>query len=158
MEDEMMDDESTTHTMLEENIEDMEDKLEHLEDYDNETQLHLLYHEIDHIVMHGITPNEDWYENRIKYIHNYQEVDWKLEAMRSYQQDDKIYELSLSIIDHIDQLVDEWSTSPTFNLCVYQRLLETIRTLWKYYSHEYGVMDMNNTVDVLDLMNSMHKI
>ena len=155
MEDEMMDD-SVPQTMLEEKaMEDMEDKLERLEEFDNETQLHLLYYEIDHIVMHGIQPTEDWYENRMQYIYAYQGIDWKDQAVRSYQRDDKVYELSVSIIDHIDQLVDEWSTNPTFNLCVYQRTLETIRALWKYYSKEYAVSDISKTVDVLDLMNSM---
>jgi hypothetical protein len=136
-------------------IENMEEKLEHLEDFDNQTQLELLYHEIQHIIMHGIRPYEDWYEDRMNHIQAYQTIDWKDLAVRSYQRDHKMYDAAINIIDHLDQLEDEWSTYPTFNLCVYQRLLEMVRSVWKYYAHEYYVTDNTKTVDILDLMNSM---
>ena len=135
--------------------EDMEEKLEHLEDFDNVTQLELLYYEIDHIIMHGIQPNETWYSDRMNHIQAYQSINWKEQAVRSYQRDDTVYDATIMIIDHLEQLEEEWSTSPTFNLCVYQRLISTIRSIWKYYSREYYVMDHTNTVDILDLMNSM---
>jgi len=139
-------------------IENMEEKLEHLEDFDNATQLELLYYEIDHIIMHGIQPNETWYNDRMNIIESYHNIDWKDLATRSYQLDDKMYESAINIIDHLEQLEDEWSTCPTFNLCVYQRLLEMIRLVWKYYAREYYVMDKTETVDILDLMNSMDNI
>jgi len=151
-----MDDSMQDAVSKEESImENMEDKLEHLQEFDNETQLELLYYEIDHIIMHGEQPNESWYSERMDHIQAYQSIDWKDLATRSYQRDDKIYEATVAIIDHIEQLEEEWSTCPTFNLCVYQRLIETIRSVWKYYSHEYYVTDMTKTVDILDLMNSM---
>jgi len=130
-----------------------EDKLEHLDDFDNETKMELLYEEIDHIIMHGIQPNEDWYENRMNYIQEYQTIDWKDMAVRSYQRDAVIYDAAVSVIDHLEQLEEEWSTSPVFNLCVYQRLLATIRTIWYQYRREYGVQ--GSTVDILDVINSM---
>ena len=135
--------------------ENMEEKLEHLQDYDNETQLELLHYEMEHIMMHGEQPNEAWYEERMNHIHAYQSIDWKDLAARSYQRDNKMYEAAMNIMDHIEQLEDEWSTSPVFNLCVYQRLIEMIRSVWKYYSDEYYVTDVSKTVDILDLMNSM---
>ena len=133
--------------------ETIEEKLEHLDDFDNETKMELLYEEIDHIIMHGIQPNEDWYENRMNYIQEYQTIDWKDMAVRSYQKDDIIYDSALSVIDHLEQLEDEWSTSPVFNVCVYQRLLATIRRIWYQYRREYGVQ--GGTVDILDVINSM---
>jgi hypothetical protein len=150
---------SMQEDVVEESImENMEEKLEHLEDFDNETQLELLYHEMDHIMMHGEQPTESWYEERMNHIQAYQTIDWKALASRSYQHDSKVYQASMHIIDHLEQLEDEWSTSPTFNLCVYHRLLELIRLVWKHYSHEYCVMDRTKTVDILDLMNSMDNI
>jgi hypothetical protein len=154
MDDVMQDDSNKEESIME----DMEDKLEHLETYDNETQLELLYYEIEHILVHGVQPYESWYEERMNHIQAYQTIDWKDLAVRSYQRDNKIYEASISIIDHLEQLEEEWSTTPTFNLCVYQRLIEMIRTVWKYYSHEYYVTDLTKTVDILDLMNSMDKM
>ena len=136
-------------------MEDMEEKLEQLEEYDNETQLELLCHEMEHILSHGVQPYESWYEERMNHIQAYQTIDWKDLATRSYQRDVRIYEASTSIIDHLEQLEEEWSTAPTFNLYVYQRLIEMIRSVWKYYSHEYYVTDVTKTVDILDLMNSM---
>jgi len=154
--DEEMPYDDTIHQPLQDDaMEDMEEKLEHLEEFDNETQLHLLYHEINHILIHGVQPNEDWYENRVQYIQTYKTIDWKDLAIRSYQRDDMVYNTATNILDHLEQLEDEWSSSPTFNLCIYQRLIEAIRAVWTYYSREYHVMDKTNTVDILDLMNSM---
>ena len=83
MQDSSIQDESIT--------ENMEEKLEHLEDFDNETQLELLHYEIEHIVMHGEQPNEAWYDERMNHIQAYQSIDWKDLAARSYQRDNKIY-------------------------------------------------------------------
>jgi hypothetical protein len=134
-------------------IENIEEILEHLDDLDNETRLEVLYQEINHFIMHGIQPNDNWYEERMYYVQEYETINWSDLAVRSYQKDHIIYEMSLSIVDHIDQLKEEWSTSPVFNLCVYQRLLESIRTVWRQYAREYGVSA--HTVDILDLMNGM---
>ncbi len=134
-------------------IGNIEEQLSNLDDLDNETRLEVLYQEINHFIMHGIQPNDDWYEERMFYIQEYQTIQWNDLAVRSYQKDDLIYELSLSIVDHIEQLEEEWSTSPFFNLCVYQRLLEFIRTVWRRYAQEYGVTA--DSVDILDLMNGM---
>ena len=144
---------SKMEDIQEEFQETIEEKLEHLDDFDNETKMELLYKEIDHIIMHGIQPNEDWYENRMYYIQEYQTIDWKDMAVRSYQRDAVIYDASVSVIDHLEQLEEEWSTSPVFNLCIYQRLLATIRTIWYQYRREYGVQ--GSTVDILDVINSM---
>ena len=133
--------------------ENIEEKLEHLEDLDNETRLEVLYEEINHFVIHGIQPNEKWYQERMYYVQEYQTIQWGDLAARSYQKDHVIYELSLSVVDHLEQLEEEWSTSPIFNLCVYQRLLESIRTVWQQYAREYGVSV--HTADILDLMNGM---
>ena len=138
---------------MDEPIENIEEKLEHLEDLDNETRLEVLYEEINHFVIHGIQPNEKWYEERMYYVQEYQTIQWGDLSARSYQKDNIIYELSLSVVDHLEQLEEEWSTSPVFNLCVYQRLLESIRTVWRQYAREYGVSA--HTVDILDLMNGM---
>jgi hypothetical protein len=100
-------------------IENIEEKLEHLEDLDNETRLEVLYEEINHFVIHGIQPNEKWYQERMYYVQEYQTIHCGDLAARGYQKDDVMYELSFFIVDHIEQLVEEWSTSPVFNLCVY---------------------------------------
>jgi hypothetical protein len=134
-------------------IENIEETLEHLDDLDNETRLVVLYQEINHFIMHGIQPNDNWYEERMYYVQEYETINWGDLAARSYQKDSIMYELSLSILDHIEQLKEEWGTSPVFNLCVYQRLLESIRTVWRRYAQEYGVSA--HTVDILDLMNGM---
>jgi len=153
MNDEMCD--TPQRVLQEEPMDDIEEKLDRLEEFDNQTRLQLLYYEINHIANHGIQPNEEWYQNRVNYIQEYHTIDWKDLAVRSYQRDDTVYELAIIIIDHLEQLADEWSASPTFNLYVYQRLLESIRAMWSYYSREYHVMDHTKTVDILDLMNGM---
>jgi len=87
------------------------------------------------------------------YVQEYKTINWSDLAVRSYQKDSIMYDMSLSIVDHIDQLEEEWSTSPVFNLCVYQRLLELIRSVWRQYAREYGVSA--DSIDILDLMNGM---
>jgi hypothetical protein len=134
-------------------IENIEEILEHLDDLDNETRLEVLYQEINHFIMHGIQPIDNWYEERMYYVQEYETINWGDLAVRSYQKDHVVYEMSLTIVDHIDQLKEEWSTSPVFNLCVYQRLLESIRMVWRQYAREYGVSA--DSVDILDLMNGM---
>jgi D-mannonate dehydratase len=139
-------------------MDDIEEKLERLEEFDNETRLQLLYYEVNHITSHGLQPNLDWYLNRVNYIQEYHTIDWKDLALRSYQRDETVYEAAITIIDHLEELADEWSSNPTFSLYVYQRLLESIRGLWNYYSREYHVLDHTQTVDILDLMNGMDKM
>jgi len=134
-------------------IENIEEILEHLDDLDNETRLEVLYQEINHFIMHGIQPIDNWYEERMYYVQEYKTINWSDLAMRSYQKDSIMYDMSLFIVDHIDQLEEEWGTSPVFNLCVYQRLLELIRKVWRQYAREYGVSA--DSVDILDLMNGM---
>jgi hypothetical protein len=65
-------------------IENIEEKLEHLEDLDNETRLEVLYEEINHFVIHGIQPNEKWYQERMYYVQEYQTIQWGDLAARSY--------------------------------------------------------------------------
>ena len=49
-----------------ESIENIEEKLAQLDDLDNETRLEVFYQEINHFIMHGIQPNDDWYEGSSK--------------------------------------------------------------------------------------------
>ena len=56
---------------MDEPIENIEEKLEHLEDLDNEIRLEVLYEEINHFIIHGIQPNDNWYQERMYYVQEY---------------------------------------------------------------------------------------
>ena len=54
---------------------DIEEQLQHLEDFDNVTQLNLLKKEISHIVLHDIQPSEGWFDERWRNIYNYSKIE-----------------------------------------------------------------------------------
>lgn len=137
---------------------DIEEELEYLEHHTNEHQLKLLQKEINHIVIHGIEPDEKWYTERYKYIKSYAELNWSDMAQRFENKDTYMYATSVYIINLLYELHNEYTTKPTFNLNRYYQLIHEIRSIWEYYSKRYvggeGDTDVVDLIEGLSFMNT----
>lgn len=124
--------------------------LEHLEENDNLTQLQLLNFEIQHIMEHGIQPNQEWYSERFLKIHNYSELDWN-SFMESFKNKNGfIVESCYKIMSLLHAIQEEWSCSPIFDLEKYYVLINEIHSVWTYFSENY--MGNEDDQDVVDLI------
>lgn len=129
---------------------DIEMDLEQLDDNDNLTQLQLLNFEIQHIMEHGIQPNQEWYAQRFLKIYQYSELDWN-SFMESFKNKNEfIVESSFKIMRLLNVIQEEWSCSPIFDLEKYYELLNEIHTVWTYFSENY--MGDEEDQDVVDLI------
>jgi hypothetical protein len=132
-------------------MEDLEDELSTLDQYDNHTQLILLNKEIQYMMIYGIQPAESWYQDRIRYVYTYSELGWKNMSTRFHNKDDYLYRQSQLIADMLEALLQEWSTSPEFNRCTYARLLYEMDRLWRYYQTQYvGNETDDKVVDLIE--------
>ena len=146
----------------EEDLEDVEDsdteddieyQLKHLRCYDNLKQLKLLNKEIRHIVLHGIQPEDDWYDERFVMIDIYSTLGWENLAMRFQNRDDYIYNASSYIMMFLRELIEDRSTKARFNLITYRNLLYNVKSVWDYYSREY--MKGETDIDILDIIEGV---
>lgn len=122
--------------------------LNKLDDFDNLTQLHVLFEEIKIIYANNIKPNNDWYENRIVKIYKYSELDW-LNISKQFKKNSYMFHTSKKIHYLIQYILNEWSSNPYFNLFQYGILLENISSLWDYYSKNYIGQEKDD--DIVDL-------
>jgi hypothetical protein len=126
--------------------------LEHLKEFNNEKQLKLLRKEAVHIVTHGITPSEGWYDDRFEYIYKYSEVDWLALAKTYHNRDQFLHDTSICVLKLLDELLDERCTEPNFNIASYASLLHNIMNIWNYYKEVY-LTDEDD--DILSLINGI---
>lgn len=129
---------------------DIETDLQELENKDNLTQLQLLNLEIQHIMEHGIQPNQQWYSERFLKIHNYSELDWNSFMQSFLNKNEFIVESAYKIMSLLYSLQEEWSCSPIFDLEKYYELLSEINNVWSYFSENY--MGEEEDQDVVDLI------
>jgi len=137
-------------------MEYLEEELSQLEEYDNHGQLLLLIRESQHMMIYGMEPNEDWYQQRAPFLYTYAELSWKAMSERFHDKDPYLHQTAAAIADMLKSLIDEWSTSPVFNLATYSRVLYEMDRLWRYYKTQYvGNETDEDVVDVIESMTHM---
>jgi hypothetical protein len=123
-------------------------QLNHLQEYDNETQLSLLFNEIKTM---PLAPSQEWFQSRYRVVHAYSELQWSELARKFEHRDYYIWQTSQVIFALCAQLVDEWQTRPQFNLKTYAELIEEVYDIWNYYRNTYN-MDEEEMDDLSELM------
>ncbi len=129
--------------------EDIEYQLTHLDEYDNVTQLNLLKREISHIVFHGIEPSEGWFDERWQNIYNYSKVAWQELSDRYKNNDDYIHSTAFIITKLLEELLEDRCTHPNFPLNTYHTLIHNIHSIWHYYSANYVEPEMDDSMNAL---------
>lgn len=146
--------EDTTTTTLE--TDSIEYQLKHIKEYGNEKQLDLLRLEIDHIMAHGIKPSEGWYDERFEYIDTYSNLDWGSLMKQFPEKEHYIYNTALYIIRNLDDLVEEYSTTPNFNLNKYYNLINNIHDVWHNIKDKLPSEEGED--DMMDLVNGLNSL
>jgi hypothetical protein len=134
---------------------DIEFELIHLKQFDNEKQLDLLKREIGHIVAHGFTPPEGWYDERFEHINLYSQLGWRQIAQRFHNKDQYIHDTAIYISRLSDELLEERGTKPNFHLGTYHRMIHNIQNIWNYYKQLY--CDEDDMMDLISGMSSLMK-
>lgn len=117
----------------------------------NLEQLQYLQAEITHFVEHGITPCEEWYEDRIKYVQMYLYLNWEDFYVRFQTKDTYIHEQSWEIYKALNQLSEEYCVRPIFDFDTYCFVINAIAELWHYYSTRYIDPDTTFNSDIVDI-------
>lgn len=134
-------------------MEDIEMKLEELQQHPESTQLEMMTYESEHILEHGVQPSQEWYEERFIKLYQYSELNWSDFSQR-YQLDNAyLAERAQQIQQALAHLIEEWAVSPVFDLSIYYETLHAMMELWKYYESEY--IDENHDMDVSDLISGL---
>jgi len=141
--------ESTDDTSME----DTEMALSEVSHHDNWTQLQLFKKEINHIVIHGVKVHEGWYDERFPYIRSYSLLNWKELAESFKDKDEYVHATASKISNMCDDLLEEMSTRPNFNLNTYYRLIHEISNIWIYYKSNYMGDEEDN--DIIDLISGI---
>ncbi len=129
----------------------LEIRLSKLDYYDNSKQLEVLREEIFYILDNGFQPPENWYHDRITKIHLYMNLGWAKLYTKFMNKDDYIYYTAHRIESNINNILEDWSTQPCFNLSIYYQVLEDIDNIWKYYSDKYiGDEDESDIIDLIE--------
>ena len=128
---------------------DIEWDLDHIDEYDNLKQLTLLKMEINHFMIHGITPHDEWFDERYKFIDTYSKLNWSDIAKKYHNKDQYMHGAAIFIIRCLDELIEERATKPTFNMRTYYNLIHTITSIWKYFKETYLTDEEDEDVDDL---------
>lgn len=131
-------------------MEDAEMQLEELQQHPEATQLEILTYESEHLMDHGVQPSQEWFEARFFKIYQYAELNWDDLVERYHHDNTYLAEKAGAISKGLQYLIDEWSTSPVFDLSIYYGVLHDMNELWKYYESEY--MDENHDDDISELI------
>lgn len=132
---------------------DIEGQLENLNTFDNEKQLDLLKKEICHIMVHGMTPSEGWFDERYKVIMEYSKLDWIDLAKRFKNRDEFIHNTSHYIFRILEELVEERGTKPNFTIHTYYQLILNMYSIWHYYRKVY--IGNEEDTDIMDLIEGI---
>ena len=119
----------------------------------NLEQLHALQGELTHFVEHGIDPEEEWYVSRYYFIELYSQLRWNDFAESFKDKDDYLYEFSLAIHMMLGELINEYSTRPTFTFELYCSAINSIAEVWHYYNDKF--MGDEEDLDIVDLIESL---
>jgi hypothetical protein len=137
------------------NDSDIEDDLLHLKNFDNEKQLKLLKREIGHIVAHGISPSEGWYDGRFEYINLYSQIDWSGLAKKFHNKDEYLHDNSLYLLRISDELMEERGTKPNFHIPTYYRFIMTVYNIWEYYKQVYAADEEDDIMGLIAGIKSL---
>lgn len=146
------DDEDMNSTLSDESsicASDIEWDLDHIDEYDNVKQLALLKMEINHFMIHGITPHDEWFDERYKFIDTYSKLNWSDIAKKYHNRDEYMHDAAIFIIHCLDELVEERATKPTFNLRTYYNVIHAINSIWKYFKETYLTDEEDEDIDDL---------
>jgi hypothetical protein len=133
----------------------LEEKLEYLSEYDNNTQLYLLIHEIEHLMDHAIQPPITWFEQRIDYVILYSGLNWRDFVAQSY--DEHLSRMCRTIIQSGQQIMEDWSVSPMFDMSDYYTLLHTVNEARAYFTETYSTTQ-DNVGDLLEVIAGMDRL
>jgi len=119
--------------------------LAHLHEYDNETQLRLLYEELSHLPTSTnsvnpkptVNPSREWYQARFPAVKSYANLNWSSLSKRFEGRDPYLHETPKLIHALANQLVDEYATHPYFDLTSYVQLIVEVTHIWSYYRDNY---------------------
>jgi len=125
-------------------------QLSQLSMYDNQTQLNLLFQELDYI---PISPPLEWFQQRFRVIDAYSELQWSDLAQKYEFRDYYLCQTAQVIFALCAQLVDEWHTKPHFNLKTYSELIKEVYEIWNYYRDNYDESE-EEMDDLINMMSS----
>ena len=114
----------------------LEEKLAHLSEYDNLTQLHILIEEVDRMLDHAIQPHILWFERRIDYVIAYSALNWRDLQQQSF--DPYLAEFAQRVIQTGQRIMDDWSVGPLFDISDYYTMLHTVDEIRAYYYEHYA--------------------
>lgn len=134
-------------------IEDIEQALDHLEEYDRFTQVQLLHQEVQHYLEHGTQPTKEWFIQRYRYISMYAELHWLHMYYTLHDKNTFIADLCHQIHLGLEQLEEEWGVSPYFTMETYYNVLNSIVIFWPYFQSNYVADEYDE--DVTDLIIGM---
>lgn len=145
--------ENNSHVEMEECEIDIEKALNNLDEFNNLTQLKILKSEINHIMLHNVTPTEGWFDERFLHIQIYSQLGWFELAHRFYKKDNFMFNKSKLINELCIELLEEYSTKPNFTLNKYYILINEISNIWQYYYTKY--MGEEKDDDIINLIEEM---
>jgi len=126
-------------------------ELQNIKSYTNVQQLDILCREVAYNTIHGITPEDRWYDERFEYIYNYSQLNWEEVASRFKNKDQYVHNTATQIVQLIKRLLEERATTRKFYIPTYHTMLFHIKNLWAYYDTTYIGEDM----DVTNLIEGM---
>lgn len=133
-----------------------EEQLDHLEEYDNRTQLRLLITEIEFIMEHGMQPPYDWFERRMDHVIAYSALHWK-DLAEEYNEDEILAEGCRRIVQSCVELMNEWSVGPVFDLSTYYLLVHAVDDVRRHYFEHY-VAEEEDEDRLFGLISSMERL
>ena len=128
----------------------LEERLAHLEEYDNLEQLALLYEELCVLGQ----PDEAWYRSRYRIVETYSRLNFSAISRRFEYRDGYLAETAQRIFAFAAEIVDQWSTGPTFDLRIYMALIEELYQMMTYYHFNYD-QAMEEIDDLADQIMEM---
>ena len=135
---------------------DIEQELQYVSnETDKIRQLDLLQRELEHIISHNAMPSEGWFDNRIRIMQTYYEMDWLSIARRYHNKDEYIHAASIRIAHILDDLIDECTAMPNFHIPVYNNAIHELHSVLLYCKQIYKREkdDCSNVANLLSNMN-----
>ena len=124
------------HTSPELELIALDAELDALEEMDNIDQLAVLIKEINIIMTHSLTPTEGWYEERVNYIHIYNDLNWDYLIHEFRNHDRFMYETSMRLKSTMGIILDQWQKG-LFSLQHYQFVIYNVHNIWSYYKSNF---------------------
>lgn len=130
----------------------LDNELEDIESLDNIAQLELLIKEINLIGEYKLHMTPGWYEDRIKYIHTYSQLDWD-QLIHEFKVTNLVLSAKcLQIKSAITSLISKYTVG-FFELDLYAYILNNVRSVWIYYRNTYIGDDYDMEDLLVDLTN-----